>query len=126
MSYIDELLRDAMRKGEFDGLAGQGRPLPPEDNAHTPAHLRMAHKLLKDNDLSPDWMLEAQTVDAARAAWLADLRAAHERGGLAEVLPALRERAVRVNRALLTFNLKAPPGIPHRPLIEVDAELGRL
>lgn len=148
MSYLEELLREAVRKGEFDNLPGAGRPLKLEDDPYTPEHLRLAHKLLKDNDLAPDWIMQAKAVDAARAAWVKELQAAHQtrQVKLAEaerrprptlerataqaawetVVAGLREQAGRLNKTLLAFNLKLPRGVTHRPLIDVDAEIARL
>ncbi|MCS7072770.1 MAG: DUF1992 domain-containing protein [Anaerolinea sp.] len=126
LPFLDEIIRAAVQRGEFRDLPGEGKPLDLVDDPHTPEHLRLAHKILKDNDLVPEWIADAREVDAARAAWLDALRAAWRAGRW----PAERERleaaAHQINRRILTFNLKAPRGIPHRHMIDVAREIERL
>ena len=59
-SVIDEQIKDAMRKGQFANLPGQGKPLKLDDDSNVPSHMRMANKVLRDNDLVPDWMSEGR------------------------------------------------------------------
>jgi len=66
-SLIDEIIKDAIEQGKFSNLHGQGKPLQLPDETHIPQELRMAHKLLKENDLAPDWMNEGAEQRAARA-----------------------------------------------------------
>jgi hypothetical protein len=41
-------IEEAVSRGEFDGLPGEGRPLPPEDNELVPDDLRLAWRILKN------------------------------------------------------------------------------
>jgi len=52
----DERIREAMERGEFDGLPLAGKPLPPDANAFVPEDLRIAYKLLKDAGFLPPEM----------------------------------------------------------------------
>ena len=49
-------IRQAIDRGDFDNLPGQGRPLKLEDLSHVPPELRMAYKLLKNNGFLPEEM----------------------------------------------------------------------
>ena len=49
----EERIREAMERGEFEGLAGAGMPLPPDGLANVPAELRAAYTLLKNNGFLP-------------------------------------------------------------------------
>jgi len=127
---MDEIIRAAMERGEFDDLPGQSQPLKLDDDPYTPAHLRLAHKLLRDNGLAPDWITEGRAIDHDRAALLTrigrarpKLRSAppNERQALRASLDA---QAAALNRRILSYNLKAPPGVPHKPLLDVERELG--
>ncbi|MCK6578287.1 MAG: DUF1992 domain-containing protein [Anaerolineae bacterium] len=109
---IDDIMKRAMQEGKFDDLPGAGRRLKPSDDAHTPEALRMAHKLLKDNDLAPAWIEEGKTLEKDYAR----LKAQQDSGALT---PALRAEIARYNRAVLAHNLKLPPGIAHRRMIRV-------
>lgn len=122
MALIDEQIQDAMRKGEFNDLPGAGKPLKLEDDAHTPEHLRMAHKLLRNNDLAPDWMVQGRELDALRDKLVADARRlAHARSESA-ALAALHEAAKRYNRQVLSYNLKVPRGVVHKRHFDVEQE----
>jgi hypothetical protein len=46
-------IAEAIERGEFDDLAGAGRPLELEDLSRVPADMRMAYKLLRDADVLP-------------------------------------------------------------------------
>ena len=46
-------IKEALEKGEFDNLPGQGEPLSLEDDRHVPEDLRMAYKVLKNANCLP-------------------------------------------------------------------------
>jgi hypothetical protein len=50
---VEERIQQSMRKGEFDGLQGSGKPLELEDFSNVPEDLRMAYKILKNADCVP-------------------------------------------------------------------------
>ena len=49
----EKAIREAQERGEFDGLSGQGRPLPETDDPYMPETLRMAYKVLKNAGYIP-------------------------------------------------------------------------
>ena len=50
---VEERIRRAQKKGEFDNLAGSGKPLVFDDDMCVSEDLRMAHKILKNADCLP-------------------------------------------------------------------------
>ena len=46
-------IREAAERGEFDQLAGAGRPLELDDDRMVPAELRMAYRILKNANCLP-------------------------------------------------------------------------
>ncbi len=50
---VEERIRQSQKKGEFDNLAGAGKPLEIEDTSCIPEDLRLAHKILKNADCVP-------------------------------------------------------------------------
>jgi DnaJ family protein C protein 28 len=50
--YIDEQIREAQDRGEFDNLPGKGKPLNLDDNLFT-GDKAMAYNLLKQNGYAP-------------------------------------------------------------------------
>jgi len=50
---VEERIREAQQRGEFDNLPGRGKPLALEDDSHIPEDLRIAYKILKNADCLP-------------------------------------------------------------------------
>lgn len=53
-SAIEQKIREAMARGEFDNLAGSGKPLDLDAYFNTPEDLRMAYSMLKSNNFVPE------------------------------------------------------------------------
>ncbi len=51
---IDEIIREAMQRGEFDNLPKTGQPLNLDDYFNTPEDLRLAYSLLKNANFLPE------------------------------------------------------------------------
>lgn len=50
---IEQRIREAQKKGAFDDLPGNGKPLDLTDDANVPEDLKMAYKMLKNADCVP-------------------------------------------------------------------------
>jgi hypothetical protein len=50
---VEERIRRAIEKGEFDDLPGAGEPLVLENDSSVPEELRLAYKILKNADCLP-------------------------------------------------------------------------
>ena len=46
-------IEEALARGEFEGLPGEGRPLELDDDALVPEELRMAYRILKNAGYAP-------------------------------------------------------------------------
>jgi len=58
---IEDRIRMAQKKGEFDNLEGSGKPLNIDDDSHIAEDLRLAHKILKNaNCLPPEIELKKE------------------------------------------------------------------
>jgi hypothetical protein len=53
MSAIEQIIRDAIARGEFDNLSGAGKPIDLSAYFDTPEDLRMAYSVLKNADILP-------------------------------------------------------------------------
>lgn len=138
-SYIEELIEEAQRRGEFDALPGAGQPLHLDENVYAGARA-LGYHLLKSNHLAPPEIERGKEIDAelARAeALLTTLR--HQRDALRmrTVRPFASERraynllraktraryteALRLtNSKILSLNIISPPAL-HRLPVDVDA-----
>jgi len=50
---VEQRIQQALKKGEFDNLAGSGKPLVFEDNSNVSEELRLTYKILKNADCLP-------------------------------------------------------------------------
>ncbi len=123
MALIDEQIQDAMRKGQFANLPGAGKPLKLEDDSLVPETMRMANKLMRDNDLVPDWMMQGKEIDAARERLLREIQRTAQRGLGGAVVETLRAEVKKYNSRVLSYNLKVPPGVAHKRHLDFEQEL---
>jgi len=65
---VEEKIKEAMAKGEFDNLAGRGKPLDLDSYFATPEDVRLAYSLLKSSGFIPEEMALLKEVDSLKAA----------------------------------------------------------
>ena len=53
---VDEKIKEAIARGEFDNLPGKGKPLDLDAYFGTPEDLRMGYSILKNADIIPEEM----------------------------------------------------------------------
>jgi len=136
--YVEEQIREAQERGEFDNLQGSGKPLHLDDNPYL-GDKAMAYGLLKSNQVAPaeiELAKEIRTQAQRAEAKLEKLRhlgrtfrtrrvppsTGEKRAYNASVEKAAAEyeRTLReLNSKILTLNLIAPPAM-HLPLLEVE------
>jgi hypothetical protein len=136
-SIVEQKIRQAIESGEFKSLPNAGKPLSLEDDEHVPSHLRMAHKLLRDNDLAPEWIMQRKEIDGVRPQLLKSLRRAakiyrkahrdldHGTAKWQAAQATFRKAAETYNRRALSYNLKVPPGFKHQRLLQIEREIQR-
>ncbi len=147
-SLVDRLLDEAHAEGKFNNLPGGGQPLKLDDNPYTPADMKLAHKILKDNDLAPEWILLGKELDTLREQLLENMRKGAQtyQGALGDAdrsdMPferrqkaettwrlaqkAYRTAAAKLNGEIARYNLKVPQGVPQKVLFNVEREIARL
>lgn len=148
MPLIDEILKDAIERGDFSNLPGEGKPFKLEDESHIPEHLRIAHRILRDNDLAPDWIMDGNEIVELTDRTLRDIRAAVRRyrrdlkaaalsmqpnincqkveDAWALRLAELHEQSATVNKLVLTYNLKVPLGVQHKMMINLEQVIAKV
>ena len=58
---VEERIRKAQQKGDFNNLAGSGKPIELDDDSHVSEDLRLAHKIMKNaNCLPPEIELKKE------------------------------------------------------------------
>jgi hypothetical protein len=53
---VDEKIKEAITRGDFDNLPGKGKPLDLDAYFATPEHLRIGYCILKSADIIPEEM----------------------------------------------------------------------
>src|SRR5512143_1347989 len=127
-NHVEQQIREAMERGDFDNLKGQGKPLDLHPYPGDPAQ-EMADKIVRDaaqktaaDTLVRTWRwCEAARGDAIEnPQWLdAEWRKARE---------TYERRLNEINNKILSFNLHLPPPLLHRqrPRLRIDSEFKRL
>jgi hypothetical protein len=64
--FVDELITQAIKAGEFDNLSGKGKPVDLSAYFETPEDLRMAYSMLKSNDFVPEEVELLKEIDALK------------------------------------------------------------
>ena len=65
-ALIDRQIEEAIKDGRSDHLPGAGKPLNLNQNENVPDELRMAYKILAENELAPDWLMMGQDLEKLR------------------------------------------------------------
>ena len=129
---IENQIRDAEQRGEFDDLEGAGKPLHDSSNDPDTAlegDLQMAHHILKNANVAPFW------IELGK-----EIRAHHERCDVllaqyyAATTPAIRRKfatdyrdeAKTLNDRILHFNCICPaPHLLAKPPLDAEAKLAK-
>src|SRR5215510_5786198 len=53
---VDQRIKEAVARGEFENLPGKGKPLDLDGYFATPEHLRMGYSILKNANIIPEEM----------------------------------------------------------------------
>jgi hypothetical protein len=62
LKIVEQRIKEAQERGEFDNLPGRGKPLNLEDDSHVPEDLRLAYKILKNADCLPPELQERKEI----------------------------------------------------------------
>ena len=64
--FVEEQVRRAIAAGEFDNLAGKGKPIDLKAYFDTPEDLRMAYSVLKGNNFVPEEVEMLKEIDGIK------------------------------------------------------------
>ena len=140
---VDHLLGEIIGNGDISHLPGAGKPLRLNDDPHSPSDQRAAQKIMQDNNVSPEWIETGKAISQNEKQLVAEVgeraeryykefnavstgvQGANLRTRWSRYTANFRERVKRHNREALLYNLKAPAGIPHKPILNADLLLNR-
>ncbi|MBP2018960.1 hypothetical protein J2Z79_002376 [Symbiobacterium terraclitae] len=104
-AWLEEIIQEAMRKGEFDNLPGKGKPLDLEKDEPDPYAAGegswIVNRILRENKVAPLWIELEKAIREDRE-WLATHPKDH---------PERQERIRELNEKIMLYNLNKPRGI---------------
>lgn len=148
-SWVDQEIRQAQERGQFDNLPGKGKPLDLTPNPYAQGQ-ELAFKILKDAGYAPEWIeldkAIRKSLERARATLLRQWRWREARlyelsGRMDSWSEAERRRTLEgwqdavaafeldleaINREIAELNLKTPSTCFQRSKVDVAQELARL
>lgn len=148
-SHVDKEIEKAIGDGKSEHLPGAGKPLNLGNDPHVPDDMKLAYKIMKENDIAPEWIMMGKTlerkeadlhnrvkkavdayrrgqVDAKRAP--ANMQAEYLQNVEKVWQAAQKTLAVLVdayNNEILTYNLKVPPAVGQRRRFDLPAAINR-
>lgn len=148
-SWIDEQIREAQQRGDFDNLPGKGKPLDLTPNPYAQGQ-ELAFKVLKDAGYAPDWieldkairgklervrgtLVRSREWYEARMAGLerrsggwADAERERTEASWQQAILRFQEEVSAINAEIADLNLRVPSPRFQRSKIDTNRELDRL
>ena len=141
--FIEQQIREAIDRGEFDNLPGRGRPQE-FAQPHGDPSLEMANKIVRDAGFAPAWLdaekeidhLQQEAEKSVLRSWrwretnrgdaIEDPRWVEAEWSKARDL--FEQRLEAINTRILSYNLLLPPPLLHkqRPRLKVGGEFAKL
>lgn len=122
----EEKIRRAIEAGEFDQLAGKGKPLNLEDNPFEPDGMGTVFRLLKNNDYTLPWIEEGMEIERKRLLAHRMLRYACQTGKSPEqhhqAQEVFAQQIESLNSEIIHYNLRVPGAVFQRNTLNIEAE----
>ncbi|MCU0481348.1 MAG: DUF1992 domain-containing protein [Anaerolineae bacterium] len=145
-SEIDRELEKMLNQEDVQNLPGAGKPLNLGDQTYVPDEMRMAYRILAQNDMAPDWVMMSKDIEQSvqklrnsianhwrvyqdavtQAQKMGSATHCQNAEGVWQNAQKSLEGQVKThNDMVLTFNLKAPKGIRHHILFDLAKEIAK-
>ena len=137
---IDEQIRQAMQRGDFDNLPGKGKPLDLTQNPHEDPGWRITYRILKENGYTLPWIESRRAIEldfendlrSLRQSWewrktaidRRNMTYAEKEWQLA--LQKFRDAAEKLNQRIRNYNLEVPSNQFQRRQINAEQEIGKI
>ena len=131
-TIAEQRIEAAMRDGEFDNLPGMGKPLDLFDDAHVPAEMRMAFRLMKGKGMEALWSGPQRDFERQMGmyqGWFSDMQqlwpelSSGQREGVRQ---ELSKRLKDLNDLIHAINAAVPTDAMRLGLLNYERELQRL
>lgn len=134
----DQLIEEAIARGEFDDVPGKGQPLDLRPTEADRQGMWAIEQVLSGGNFKPEWIedrrdIESRLAEARKAlarAWLWRQDALARGEGYAMVTrqgdratAAFRDEVAKLNKRIRAYNLKAPTPAVHLRVIDPQREI---
>src|SRR5262249_38222131 len=102
---IEEIIREAMEKGEFDNLAGKGKPIDLDEYFATPADVRLGYSVLKSAGCAPVEVELQKEIEALKT----QLAACDDEGKRQSLSKEIESKTLKLN-LMMDSNRRARSG----------------
>lgn len=144
---VDEQISEIIGDGNIEHLPGAGRPLDLREDSDIPDDMKLAYKIMNDNDVMPEWIMMGRDLEKEQASierfmvqaahdYQQRIAQAYQSGSIILERDAERrwqsaqERIINrisdYNRRVLTYNLMLPRGIAHRIPLDAKREIKQI
>ena len=147
--WVDQQIREAQERGEFDNLPGTGKPLDLTPNPYAQGQ-ELAFKVLKDAGFAPDWieldkairnkLQSARTVLLRQWQWREDrlrelsghsdswseAERSRVEAGWQDAIAAFESELEAINQEIADLNLRVPSTRFQRSKLDAAHEVARL
>jgi len=93
---VDTIIREAIRRGEFDNLPGKGKPIDLSDYFNTPENFRLAYSIMKNAGVLPEEVEILKEIEALKS----QLEACTDKSQRKQLKKKIEDRKMRVSLLL--------------------------
>jgi hypothetical protein len=143
-SWLDQHMQSLIGDGNVSHLSGSGKRLALDENTYEPSTMRLANRMMKDNNVLPPWMQLGRELEEEHdnilsrlsrlvrtyQGQLADAKRAGNDALVLEIeawwqtaCQRVREQVQLYNRRILTFNITLPRNFEQRLQLQADEEI---
>ena len=130
---IEDIIREAMERGDFDNLPGKGKPLDLRQDPLLDPITAIVNRIVRDNGCSHPLLEARKMIEAEAQACRADLarawrarQSSPDENAWLRAVESFRARVKQINRDIRLFNLKAPSPALHNLTLDANAEIARV
>jgi DnaJ family protein C protein 28 len=132
---IETIIQNAIARGEFDNLAGKGKPLNLQENQFVDQDWKLAYSLLEQHSFVLPWMEDRTYIEETlkrekenlQRTWewfssrpKGDALAADE---WQQAVSKFNEIGEELNKQIDRYNLSIPADVFYRPRINIEREI---
>jgi DnaJ family protein C protein 28 len=137
---IDEQIRQAMQRGDFDNLPGKGKPLDLSHNPHEDPGWRITYRMLKENGYTLPWIETRRAIEfdfendlkSLRYSWEWRVAAASRQNLVLtekewqQALQKFHQAVIKLNKRIRNYNLEVPSNQFQRRPINAELEIEKI